>query len=136
MGPAAVCLVRAQQDADGFGSHPLTGFQGLRSPAVDACSLGDQATAQAEAEGRDQQDADIGCHQTHRVGDVAQLQPGAWGKRSGVSPPPLPVPSPTTPGYPYLVTPMCRANTSHELPAGKQEGIESADPQGQDVRPP
>jgi len=61
----------------GSGSHRLRGLRGLRSPATgSSASLGDEAAAQAQAEGRDQQDADVGCHETHRVGDVAQVQPG------------------------------------------------------------
>lgn len=54
------------------------------------------------------------------------------GKAWGCSPPPpprlLPAPSPTPPGYPYLVTPMCRARTSQVLPAGKQGGAELGRP--------
>lgn len=45
----------------------------------------------------------------------------------GATPPPPP-PSPTPPGYPYLVTPMCRARTSQVLPAGKRGGAEFGRP--------
>lgn len=121
-------------DGAGVGSHPLKGVHGLRPPAAGGrTGLGDETAAQAQAEGRGQQDANVGCHETHRIGDVAQVQPGrGGGKRGrggfgGATPPPPP-PSPTLPGYPYLVTPMCRARTSQVLPAGKRGGAEFGRP--------
>lgn len=123
---------RDAADGTGVGSHLLKGLQGLRSPAAGgSAGLGDKAAAQAQAEGRDQQDADIGRHKTHRVGDVSQVQPGGEsGAREGSGVPfsPLPAPSPTLPGYSYLVTPMCRARTSQVLPAGKHGGAEFGRP--------
>lgn len=65
-------------------AHPLKGFRGLRWPAAGGSGgLGDEAAAQAEAEGRDQQDADVGRHEAHRVGEVVQVQPGGRNGHGG-----------------------------------------------------